>query len=134
MQTAWGNYKVAPTDFIEHMMAIYKQFMLSFATIYEQDELGGDNWTADILKGRAKRMAAGGTLRVEDSTREEHAEKKVVNPSPDETPHRYENWHRRTHAPHRLALAAAPKAMQRGLSVHTRSGARRSYGSASNYE
>jgi hypothetical protein len=44
MPTAWGNYKVAPTDFIEHMMAIYKQFMLSFATIYEQDELGGDNW------------------------------------------------------------------------------------------
>jgi hypothetical protein len=40
-----GKYKVAPTDFIEHMMAIYKQLLMpSFATIYEQDELRGDNW------------------------------------------------------------------------------------------
>jgi hypothetical protein len=38
---------VATTDFIEHMMAIYKQFMPSSATIYEQDERRGGNWTAD---------------------------------------------------------------------------------------
>jgi hypothetical protein len=45
-----GEYKMAPTDFIEHMMSVYKLFMPSFATIYEQDKIRGDNWTADILK------------------------------------------------------------------------------------
>jgi hypothetical protein len=33
------EYKMAPTDFIEHMMAVCKLFMPSSATIYEQDEL-----------------------------------------------------------------------------------------------
>jgi hypothetical protein len=34
-----GEYKMAPTDFIEHMMDTYKKFMQSFATIYDQDEI-----------------------------------------------------------------------------------------------
>jgi hypothetical protein len=72
-----GEYKMAPTDFIEHMMAVYKLFMPSFATIYEQDEIRGDNWTADILKDRIKGMVARGTLRVEESVRKKHAEKKA---------------------------------------------------------
>jgi hypothetical protein len=48
-----------------------------FATIYEQDEIRGVIWTADILKVITKGMAARGILRVEDSVRKEHAEKKV---------------------------------------------------------
>jgi hypothetical protein len=72
-----GEYKMAPTDFIEHMMAVYKSFMPSFATIYEQDEIRGNNWTVDILKDRIKGMAARGILRVEESVRKKHAEKKV---------------------------------------------------------
>jgi hypothetical protein len=41
MQTAWGEHKMAPTDFVEHMMETYKQFMPSFTTIHEQDEIRG---------------------------------------------------------------------------------------------
>ena len=72
-----GEYKVAPTDFVEHMMEVYKPFMPSFATIQEHDEIKGESWTVDILKDRIKGMAARGILRVEDSVRKEHAEKTV---------------------------------------------------------
>jgi hypothetical protein len=72
-----GEYKVAPTDFVEHMMEAYKPFMPSFAMIQEHDEIRGESWTVDILKDRIKGMAARGILRVEDSVRKEHAEKKV---------------------------------------------------------
>jgi hypothetical protein len=73
-----GEYKMAPTDFVEHMMEMYKPFMPSFAMIQEHNEIRGESWTVDILKDRIKDMAAGGILRVEDSVRKEHhAEKKV---------------------------------------------------------
>jgi hypothetical protein len=52
--------------------------MPSFAMIQEHDEIRGESWTADVLKDRTKGMAARGILRVEDSVRKEHAEKKVV--------------------------------------------------------
>jgi hypothetical protein len=35
------KYKVAPTDFVEHMMETYKPFMPSFAMIQEHDERSG---------------------------------------------------------------------------------------------
>jgi hypothetical protein len=72
-----GEHKMAPNDFVEHMMQTYKQFMPSFATIHEQDEIRGESWTVDILKDRIKGMGARGILRVEDSVRKEHAEKKI---------------------------------------------------------
>jgi hypothetical protein len=72
-----GEYKMAPTDFVEHMMKIYKPFMPSFATTQEHDEIRGESWTVDILNDRTKGMAARGILRVEDSVRKEHAEKAV---------------------------------------------------------
>ena len=62
-----GEYKMAPTDFVEHMMEVYKPFMPSFAMIQEHDEIRGESWTVDILKDRIKGMAARGILRVEDS-------------------------------------------------------------------
>jgi hypothetical protein len=39
-----GEYKMAPTDFIEYMMGTYKKSMPSFATIYDQDEIRGNQW------------------------------------------------------------------------------------------
>jgi hypothetical protein len=59
------------------MMETYKPFMPSFAMIQEHDEIRGESWAVDILKDRTKGMAARGTLRVEDSVRKEHAEKKI---------------------------------------------------------
>jgi hypothetical protein len=53
-----GEYKMAPTDFVEHIMETYKQFMPSFATIHGQDEIRGESWTVDILKDRIKSTAA----------------------------------------------------------------------------
>jgi hypothetical protein len=47
-----GEYKMAPTDFVEHMMDTYKPFMPSFAMIQEHDEIRGESWTVDILKDR----------------------------------------------------------------------------------
>jgi hypothetical protein len=79
MQTAGEstNKQVAPTYFVEPMMETYKRFMPSFATIYDQDEIRGDNWTADLLKDRIQGLAARGILRVEESARKKHAEKKA---------------------------------------------------------
>ena len=47
-----GEYKMAPTDFVEHMMEVYKPFMPSFDTIQEHDEIRGESWTVDILKDK----------------------------------------------------------------------------------
>jgi hypothetical protein len=72
-----GEYNMAPTDFIEHMMDTYKKFMPSFATIYDQDEIRGSQWTTDTLEDRTKSMVARSRLRVEESARKEHAETKA---------------------------------------------------------
>jgi hypothetical protein len=71
------EHKMAPTDFAEHKMVTYKQFIPSLATIHGQDEIRGESWTVDILKDKIKRMAARGRLRVEESAKKEHAETKV---------------------------------------------------------
>jgi hypothetical protein len=53
-----GEYKMAPTDFIERMMGTYKnkKFMPSFATIYDQDEIRGIQWTTDTCPERQEQQ------------------------------------------------------------------------------
>ena len=56
-----GEYKMAPTDFVELITGKLKVFMPEFIQVYRNDDLKGDTWSVATLKTRLETLAAKGT-------------------------------------------------------------------------
>jgi hypothetical protein len=60
-----GEYKMAPTAFVDHVIDTTEEHMPKFASTYRDAVMNGSTWTPDTLKERIKMMASRGALQVE---------------------------------------------------------------------
>ena len=64
-----GEYKMAPTDSVDHVIDTIEEHMPKFANTYRYAVMIGNTWTPDTLKERIKIMASRGALEVEKEVR-----------------------------------------------------------------
>ena len=65
-----GEYKMAPTDFVDHVIDTIEEHMPKFANTYRDAVMTGNTWsTPDTLNERIKMMASRGALEVEKEVR-----------------------------------------------------------------
>jgi hypothetical protein len=64
-----GEYKMAPTDFVDHIIDILEVFIPTFTRPYRDSVTNGETWNPDTLKTRLEKLTARGQLKVEDEVR-----------------------------------------------------------------
>ena len=69
MQSASGEYKMAPTDFVDHIIDTVEEYLPTLARSYRDSVIDGRTWDADRLKTNLDHLAGRGQLRVENEAR-----------------------------------------------------------------
>jgi hypothetical protein len=64
-----AEYKMTPTDFVDHVIDTIEENMPKFASTYRDAVMTGNTWTPDTLKERIKMMVSRGALEVEKEVR-----------------------------------------------------------------
>ena len=64
-----GEYKMAPTDFVDHVIDTIEEHMPKFANTHRGAVMIGNTWTPNTPKERIKMMASRGALAVEKEVR-----------------------------------------------------------------
>jgi len=64
-----GEYKMAPTDFVDHIIDTVEEYLPTLARSYRDSVIDGRTWDADRLKTNLDHLAGRGQLRVENDAR-----------------------------------------------------------------
>ena len=64
-----GEYKMAPTDFVDHVIDTLEPFLPSMARTYRDSVIDGRTWDEEHLKMNLNRLAGRGQLKVEKEAR-----------------------------------------------------------------
>jgi hypothetical protein len=63
------RYKMAPTDFVDHIIDILEVFMPKFTRPYRDSVVNGTTWNAGTLKTNLEKLTGRGQLKAEDEVR-----------------------------------------------------------------